>query len=137
MKYAKKDPKTQDTNNYTGTEEHVMTSSVPEDLELDENNGSWTEIETHLNRNLSTDREDIADGNEAKDEKNSATQSTDTHHAIIEESNDHLKWIGAGVALIGTVIGGIALANNNKDSSHDKKEKRSTVTIERLDDEED
>jgi len=118
--------------------ENVNTPSVPEDLELEDHDGSWTEIDTQLNRNPSIDRASTSDRDEATDEKTPAIPITETHHAIIEEEpSDHLKWIGAGVALIGNVIGGIALANNSKNSSHEgDKEKQSTVTIERLDDDE-
>jgi len=104
--------KTNDVNNMVN--ENVNTPSVPEDLELEDHDGSWTEIDTQLNRNPSIDHGSMSDRDEATDEKTPAIPITETHHAIIEEEpSDHLKWIGAGVALIGIENGGIVLASKD------------------------
>jgi hypothetical protein len=57
-----------------------------------------------------------------------------------EENNNGLNLLGAGLALIaGAVVGGIALATKNgerDDRTDDTRRNRSTLTIERLDDDE-
>ena len=74
-------------------------------------------------------------------ERHQVVESESPKHA--NDANDAMKWVGAGVAIIGTVIGGIALASNNDESSrrgtgqrNETNSRRSTVTIERLDDDE-
>jgi hypothetical protein len=59
---------------------------------------------------------------------------------VVNEINtgDNLKWIGAAGAILGTIVGGIALASNKADrveSQYDnsKKKARSSVVIEQLD----
>jgi hypothetical protein len=63
------------------------------------------------------------------------------HQVIDTNQNNNLKWVGAGIAILGTVIGGIVFTGNNEsgdnNQSDDKESsKRSTVTIERLEDDE-
>lgn len=74
--------------------------------------------------------------------RNSTASRGNRHEAVEPKSNDDtLKWLGAGAAILGTVIGGIALAGNKEDSSTERgsqgedTRRRSNVVIERLDDE--
>lgn len=112
--------------------------SVPADLELEDEDDherdheSWTAINAQLSKDASVDQRNISEA----DEKVPLVQESNSRHAVIEGPPEHLKWIGAGVAVLGTVIGGIALANNKDESSHGDKGKKSTVTIERLEDDE-
>jgi hypothetical protein len=126
---------------------HVQSSSVPQDLELDDepdghdqDNDSWTAINAQLSRDASVDYRNISEADEANAKNKPAIPTPATRHAVIEEPQNHLKWIGASVAILGTVIGGIALTNNKNDSSHqdgnEESRGKSTVTIERLEDEE-
>lgn len=129
------------------TKMHVQSSSVPQDLELDDepdghdqDNDSWTAINAQLSRDASVDYRNISEADEANAKNKPAIPTPATRHAVIEEPQNHLKWIGASVAILGTVIGGIALTNNKNDSSHqdgnEESRGKSTVTIERLEDEE-
>jgi len=144
-------------------EQVTQSPSIPDDLELNDDNEqsddeSWTAIDARPSMDTSTvassatvpasqDR-DTSTGLsrecevENKVSENKATTTTAARHEVIEsQDNDHLKWFGAGVAIIGTVIGGIALASNKDDTrpgtgqpQGDNARRRATVEIERLDD---
>ena len=65
--------------------------------------------------------------------------NAERHEVVTSDQNDVLKWVGAGMAILGTVIGGIALTTN-KDNNHRgddgdfSRSRKATVTIECLDD---
>ena len=128
----------------------------PNDLELhadtngsykdddDDDDASWEDLSNHL---------DPPKTNESQTNKNDRDETPtsksvlpeDVRHVEIDSSgNEALKWIGIGSAVLGTVMGGIALVNNvqnnvkkDQGGSNARTRRTSTITkIERLDNEE-
>jgi hypothetical protein len=82
----------------------------------------------------------LGDGDDKRSKVSAPTHAI-RHQVIDTNQNNNLKWVGAGIAILGTVIGGIVFTGNNEsgdnNQSDDKESsKRSTVTIERLEDDE-
>jgi hypothetical protein len=131
--------------------------TLPNDLELhqdingsydnnddEEDDASWEDLSDHLDSSKAnesqTDRNDI---NETP--TSTSVLSEDVRHIEIDSTrNEALKWVGIGSAILGTVMGGIALVNNvqnvkkDQGDSNSRNKRTSTITkIERLDDEDD
>eukprot|EP00553_Chaetoceros_curvisetus_P007575 CAMPEP_0204630120 /NCGR_PEP_ID=MMETSP0717-20131115/19651_1 /ASSEMBLY_ACC=CAM_ASM_000666 /TAXON_ID=230516 /ORGANISM="Chaetoceros curvisetus" /LENGTH=376 /DNA_ID=CAMNT_0051647273 /DNA_START=1 /DNA_END=1131 /DNA_ORIENTATION=- len=67
-----------------------------------------------------------------EDNTNCSDRGTKNETTKANVGDDALKWLGAGAAIIGTVIGGIALTGNNKEEPQ-KARPKSNVVIERID----
>jgi hypothetical protein len=66
----------------------------------------------------------------------SAENQPGTEHAPQNEGDGFFKWVGGGLAIVGAVVGGIALMNASKlgdDNRTSSSRNESTITIEELD----
>jgi hypothetical protein len=127
-------------------------SYIQEDSGFDSDDGSWTAIGGEISAKhvqetpipLVVDASSLVghEMNNGDDEHSDVkSQTIVVRHEVVEsDQNNYLKWVGAGVAIFSTIIGGIALTSNNKDSidhSDDEdfsRKRKSTVIIERLED---
>lgn len=109
-----------------------------EDQQVDFDNDSvhsWTEIKQVKCENTRSEK-----GEDESTVLSSNQSQTYPRHSSVEMKNDNqaLKWITATAAITGTVIGAIALVDykSKRDESNRVRRQRSTVTIERLDEDE-
>lgn len=127
-------------------------SDIQEDSGFDSDDGSWTAIGGEISAKhvqgtpipLVVDASSLVghEMNNGDDERSDVkSQTIAVRHEVVEsDQNNYLKWVGAGVAIFSTIIGGIALTSNNKDSiDHSvdgdlSRNRKSTVIIERLED---
>lgn len=96
---------------------------------------SWTEIKEGNCQNADSEKE----AHESTTFSSNQSGSYPRHSSVrIQNDNQALKWIAAAAAITGTVIGAIALVDNKpkRDETNKARRQRSTVTIERLDEDE-
>lgn len=130
----------------------LCSNNAEENGIFDDDDESWTAIDQEtpnieVGPNLDIHSEEISvteyklgDGDDKRSKVSAPTHAI-RHQVIDTNQNNNLKWVGAGIAILGTVIGGIVFTGNNEsgdnNQSDDKESsKRSTVTIERLEDDE-
>jgi len=121
----------------------LCSNNAEEDSIFGDDDESWTAIDEMPNIEVGP----ILDihSEETSVTKDNGEVSAPTHavrHQVIESNqNNNLKWVGAGIAILGTVIGGVVFTGNNNSGDNNRSDdkessKRSTVTIERLEDDE-
>ena len=130
----------------------LCSNNAEEDGIFDDDDESWTAIDQETpnidagpildmhSEETSVTEYKLGDGDDKRSKVSAPTHAI-RHQVIDTNQNNNLKWVGAGIAILGTVIGGIVFTGNNEsgdnNQSDDKESsKRSTVTIERLEDDE-
>lgn len=134
---------------------HDSPVAIPNDLELhadanggykdDDDDASWEDLSNHLDPPQTTESQTNKNERDETPTSKSALPEDVGHVEIDSSANEALKWIGIGSAILGTIMGGIALVNNvqnnvkkDEGGSNARTRRTSTITkIERLDDEDD
>ena len=128
------------------TKENITNEQVIDNEIDDDDDASWEDLSDHLDlHNTEESQMDTKLSDETLTSKSVIAE--DVRHIEIDTpgNNEALKWVGIGSAIFGTVMGGIALANNIQNAKRKDQggpnscsRRTSTVTkIERLDDDED
>lgn len=133
--------------NVNNTKENITNEQMIDDeIDDDDDDASWEDLSDHLDlRNTEESHMDTKECDETLTSKSVIAE--DVRHVEIDTpgNNEALKWVGLGSAIFGTVMGGIALANNIQNAKRKDQggpnscsRRTSTITkIERLDDDED
>ena len=126
-----------ETSPILSNETNLQLATVPDDLEIvdDDSDGeSWTTINAQPSQAASAEFKECirpnanANTNDVNDATDPSVETEPAHQDLGGLQRSHVQWVGASIAVLGTIIGGIALTNNTNNQVETSNKKKNETS---------